>query len=131
MPSTLIEVRREYTPEQEIAIIDAVQAALIEAFCIPESDKHISLIAHLPHRFALPTEQQNPERYTRVSVTAFSGRSLDAKRKLYQCVGQNLEKLDILRHCVTIIVHEVPQENWGIRGGQAACDVDLGFKVNV
>ena len=22
-------------------------------------------------------------------------------------------------------------ENWGIRGGQAACDVELGFKIDV
>nr|WP_212749443.1 hypothetical protein [Acinetobacter lwoffii] len=32
-----------------------------------------------------------------------------------------------------ILIHlrESALENWGIRGGQAACDVDLGFKVDV
>lgn len=30
-----------------------------------------------------------------------------------------------------IVLHEVPSENWGIRGGQAACDVSLGFKIDV
>jgi hypothetical protein len=30
-----------------------------------------------------------------------------------------------------ITLHELPRENWGIRGGQAATDVDLGFKVDV
>jgi hypothetical protein len=30
-----------------------------------------------------------------------------------------------------ILIKEIPTENWGIRGGQAACDVDLGFKVDV
>jgi hypothetical protein len=29
------------------------------------------------------------------------------------------------------MLHESPKENWGIRGGQAASDVDLGFKVEV
>ena len=30
-----------------------------------------------------------------------------------------------------ITLRESPAENWGIRGGQAASDVDLGFDVNV
>jgi hypothetical protein len=29
------------------------------------------------------------------------------------------------------MLREIPKENWGIRGGQAACDVELGFKVEV
>jgi len=29
------------------------------------------------------------------------------------------------------MLREITAENWGIRGGQAACDVDLGFKVDV
>jgi hypothetical protein len=41
MPSVVIEVRREYSTEQEIAIIDAVQSALVQHFQIPEKDKHI------------------------------------------------------------------------------------------
>jgi hypothetical protein len=32
MPSVVIEVRREYSTEQEIAIIDAVQSALVQHF---------------------------------------------------------------------------------------------------
>jgi hypothetical protein len=40
-------------------------------------------------------------------------------------------ELGIPRDHVMIVLHEVPRENWGIRGGQAACDVDLGFKVGV
>ena len=32
---------------------------------------------------------------------------------------------------VTVLLREVPRENWGIRGGQAASDVELGFTVEV
>lgn len=32
---------------------------------------------------------------------------------------------------VVILLREVSTENWGIRGGLAACDVDIGFKVDV
>jgi hypothetical protein len=29
------------------------------------------------------------------------------------------------------LLRELARENWGIRGGQAASDVDLGFKVDI
>ena len=32
---------------------------------------------------------------------------------------------------ITIVLHEVPLDNWGIRGGKPASEVDLGFNVNV
>ena len=32
---------------------------------------------------------------------------------------------------ITIVLHEVPTQNWGIRGGQPASEVDLGFEVKV
>ena len=30
---------------------------------------------------------------------------------------------------IMIILHEIPMINWGVRGGQAASDVEMGFKV--
>ncbi|MDB5990612.1 MAG: tautomerase family protein [Herbaspirillum sp.] len=39
MPSVLIEVRRQYTQEQEIALIEAVHMALRDAFKIMPCDK--------------------------------------------------------------------------------------------
>ena len=90
MPSVVIEVRREYSTEQEIAIIDAVQSALVQHFQIPEKDKHIRFFAHLPHRFACPPHQDQPEFYTQISIDAFAGRSVDAKRNLYQGIVNNL-----------------------------------------
>jgi hypothetical protein len=32
---------------------------------------------------------------------------------------------------VAITLREIATENWDIRGGRAACDVDLGFEVEV
>ncbi|MBS1699340.1 MAG: tautomerase family protein, partial [Actinobacteria bacterium] len=41
MPAALIEVRRQYSADEEIAIIDAVHNALVEAFRIPPEDRNI------------------------------------------------------------------------------------------
>ncbi len=131
MPSVLIEVRKHYAPAQEAALIEAVHLALREAFGIPAHDKDIRLIVHEPHRFACPPDKTMPEAYTHVSIDAFAGRSLDAKRALYRAIADRLEPFGIPRDHVKILLRESPKENWGIRGGQAACDVELGFKVEV
>jgi phenylpyruvate tautomerase PptA (4-oxalocrotonate tautomerase family) len=75
VPNVTIEVRKRYTREQEVAIIDAVHAALA-------------------------TPPKKDDRYTLVDIDLFSGCSLEA-------------------------------ENWGIRGGVPASEVELGFKVDV
>jgi phenylpyruvate tautomerase PptA (4-oxalocrotonate tautomerase family) len=72
-----------------------------------------------------------PECFTLVSVDCFAGRSVQAKRNLYAEVVDRLALLGIPRDHVSITVRESEAENWGIRGGRAACDVDLGFDVHV
>ena len=131
MPSILIEVRRIYKKEEEVALIDAVHSALQEAFRILPEDKNVRLIVHEPHRFACPPGRDRPEQYTHISIDAFAGRSLEAKRKLYRAIVTNLESLDIPSDHVKILLREIPKENWGIRGGQAGCDIELGFKIDV
>ena len=131
MPAVLIEVRKSYTPEEEIALMEAVHAALREAFKILPNDRDVRLIAHEPHRFACPPDRARPELFTLVSIDAFPGRSLDAKRALYRTIVANLGRLGVPADHVKIMLREIPREDWGIRGGQAGCDVELGFKLDV
>ena len=131
MPHVLIEIRREYSEAEEVALMDAVHGALQRAFRTPPSDRHVRLVAHEPHRFACPPDTAQPDRYTQVSVDAFAGRSLDARRALYLGIVESLEPLGIPRDHVSIVVRDIPLANWGIRGGAAACDIDLGFDISV
>jgi len=131
MPSVLIEVRRQYSLEDEIAIMEAVHLALREAFKIMPGDKNVRLVVHEPHRFACPPERKKPDFYTHISMDVFAGRSLDAKRKLYQEIVNRLEPFGIPKDHVKILIREITPENWGIQGGQAGCDVELGFKIDV
>jgi phenylpyruvate tautomerase PptA (4-oxalocrotonate tautomerase family) len=131
MPAVLIETRRVYSPLEEAALIDATHAALREALQLPPHDRIVRLVAHQPHRFACPPGKAQPDRFTLISVDGFSGRSLAAKRLLYRAIVSNLAALGIPEDHVTIVLREAPRENWGVRGGQAGCDVDLGFTVEV
>jgi phenylpyruvate tautomerase PptA (4-oxalocrotonate tautomerase family) len=130
MPAVLIEVRRQYSAAEEVAIIDGVHGALVAAFQIPAADKDVRLVVHEPHRFACSPTRKHPELSTLVSIDCFAGRSEGAKRKLYREIVERLESVGIPRDHVTIIVRDIPTENWGIQG-QAASDIDLGFDVNV
>jgi phenylpyruvate tautomerase PptA (4-oxalocrotonate tautomerase family) len=130
LPSVLIEVRRQYTKEEE-DLIEAVHMALRDAFKILPGDRNVRLVAYEPHRFACPPERSKPEFYTHISIDAFAGRSIDAKRRLYRGIVANLEPFGIPPDHVKILLREIQKENWGIRGGQAGCDVELGFKIDV
>ncbi len=131
MPSTVIDVRCTYTREQEIQLIEAVQAALVEGFKIPEGDRCVRLVVHEPHRFIALARLSQPERYTVITVTAFAGRSLDAKRNLYRAIVERLEPLGIPRDHTKIILHEVSMENWGLGGGVPASELQWNFKIDV
>lgn len=131
MPSVLIEVRRHYPPETEQGIMDAVHAAIRDSFHIKPSDRIVRLVVHEPHRFACPSDREQPECFTLISIDCFAGRSLEAKRNLYRAIITNLQAFGIPGDHILIVLREMARENWGIRGGQAACDVDLGFKVDV
>jgi phenylpyruvate tautomerase PptA (4-oxalocrotonate tautomerase family) len=131
MPSVLIEVRRQYTQEQEAALMEAVHIALRGAFKTVSGDKNVRLIVHEPHRFMCPPAREKPDFYTHISIDAFPGSSLEVKRKLYQAIVNSLEPLGIPNDHVKILIREIAEENWGIRGGQAGCDVDLSFKIEV
>lgn len=129
MPAAMIEVRRPYSREDEIRIMEAVHGAMMEGLKIPAWDRNIRLLVHESHRFMTPPDKG--ERYTLISIDLFEGRSVAAKRALYQAIVERLEPLGIPRNDVKVLLRETGRENWGVRGGVPASEVDLGFEVEV
>jgi phenylpyruvate tautomerase PptA (4-oxalocrotonate tautomerase family) len=128
MPIVHVHVQAGRPPAERKAILDGVHAALVEAFRIPDHDRVQILHEHAPESF----ESGKGPSFTLVEVNAFPGRTLDAKRILYAAIVRNLEAdPGIPPAAVMIVLHEPPMESWGIRGGRAATDVDLGFAVKV
>ncbi|MBX9849763.1 MAG: tautomerase family protein [Rhodocyclaceae bacterium] len=129
MPLSKIEVRKNRPPEQVQAVIEAVYLAQREALQLPAHDRQIRYIEHRPEHFHVPPGKS--ENYTLVEITIFSGRSIETKRALYQAIVQNLGALGIAANDIFIVLNEVALENWGIRGGVPASEVELGFKIQV
>ena len=131
MPAISIEVRKDYNEAEGMKMINAVHSAMVTAFQIPIEDRTIRLLVHPPHRFAVSPTKTKPELYTLISIDAFSGRSIDAKRKLFSEIATNLSELGIPKDHILIVVRDSKKESWGVQGGQSGYDVDLGFKVEV
>jgi phenylpyruvate tautomerase PptA (4-oxalocrotonate tautomerase family) len=129
LPLVRIEVLRERTPADKKELFRAVHEALVDALRIPDEDRTQRLIEHDPEDFELPPDKS--ERFTLVEITMFPGRTLTAKRRLYKAIVAKLGMLGIPGNDVFIVLHEPPMENWGIRGGTPASEIDLGFQVDV
>jgi phenylpyruvate tautomerase PptA (4-oxalocrotonate tautomerase family) len=128
VPNTLIATRAGWIKDPA-AVTEAIQSALREALKIPEWDRTLRLIEHPASHFAVPPGRG--EKFTLVEVTMFSGRSMAAKRALYQAIVRNLGALDVPPLDIKIALIEAPPENWGIRGGMPASEIELGFKIDV
>jgi phenylpyruvate tautomerase PptA (4-oxalocrotonate tautomerase family) len=128
VPNTLIATRSGWIKDPA-SVIEAVHSALQEALKIPAGDRTLRLIEHAPSHFAIPPGRG--EKFTLVEVTMFSGRSIDAKRRLYQAIVRNFDAIGVPPTDIKITLIETPPENWGLRGGLPASEIDLGFKIDV
>lgn len=124
---THVHVRAGRSDEERAAIIDAVHDALVAAIAIPVHDRTLVLHEHAPVNFAA---HRGPDAVL-IEVTLFAGRSGAAKRALYRAIVDELHRVGVRREAVTIALHDVPRESWGVRGGQCAADIDLGFEIEV
>ena len=129
MPVVKISMIEGRTQKEKHAVMIAVHKALLKSFKMPEYDRNIRIEEYKKENYILPPG--NSEKYTLVEITAFTGRSKDAKRLLYMSIVDSFKTLGIDAMDIFIIIYEEPLENWGIRGGIPACDLDLGFNVNV
>ena len=127
MPLVHVHLRAGRTAGQKQALLDGLHAAFVEALRIPQTDRNQLVHEHPPEHFEA---RYGPDAVF-VEALVFPGRSRDAKRTLYRLVAENLERAGVPRDRVLVVLHEPSLENWGIRGGQCAADVQLGFKIDV
>ena len=126
-----IEILEGRTGEEKRGMVDAVRAALSEALQSPDDDPAVRLTEYSRDQFSVPYPERHSEHYTLVEITMFAGRSMDAKRRLYDAVVQRLAIFEVPANDVLIVLHEQTLENWGVDGGTPASDVDLGFKIDI
>lgn len=129
MPVTLVSVVKGREPAAKLALLEAVQGAMAATLKLPPQDRNIRLAEHGQDEWLLPEGKSSA--YTLVEITLFEGRKAETKGELYAAIVDALEPLGVAREDVFIRIVDQPRENFGIRGGQRADLVDLGYQVKV
>jgi hypothetical protein len=129
MPDILTEVRGSWLQGKQAAFLEAIHQAVVQAFKTPNDEPLARLIEHSASSYLTPFAAG--ERFTRIEIVLFGGRSLEAKRELYRAMVRNLQPFDVPAEDVKVVLIETTPENVGFRGGQAACDLDLGYALQV
>lgn len=101
--------------------------SILEVLELPSDDKNILIMEYEKELF----EMKDPYKYL-IEITMFSGRSNKTKKLLFSTIVERLNsKLNIEKESIFILINEQSRDNWGIRGGKSAKDIDLEFKVNI
>jgi phenylpyruvate tautomerase PptA (4-oxalocrotonate tautomerase family) len=129
MPHAAIHRLLVDAPGDRRALVEAVNRALVHALRVPDDSHPVRLQEYDADAFLIP--EIASERFTLVEATIFSGRSIETKRALYQAVVKNLGALGIAAADVRVVLYEVPRENWGLKGGIPASEIELGFEVEI
>ncbi|MGD0038017.1 MAG: tautomerase family protein [Bacteroidota bacterium] len=130
MPIVRIEIYNGFDAGYRKKILDGVHQALVDSFKIPDSDRN-----QLIYEFdddSLERSANKSRSFTIIEITAFKGRSREAKRILYRKIVENLKTSPgIEPNDIFITINEPELVNWGVLGGKCADETDLGFNVNI
>lgn len=129
MPLVRLNRRTGRPAEENRRLLDAVHEALVEAFKIPDADRHQILVEHASASFEI-TADRTPA-FTLVEIIAFPGRSVAAKRALYQSLARRFEAAGVAPGDLSVVLTEPPLENWSPRDGVSSFDVKPGFRLDV
>ena len=129
MPLVRLNRRAGRPAEENRRLLDAVHAALVEAFQIPDADRHQILVEHAATAFEVAGDRT--QAFTLVEIVAFPGRSVAAKRKLYKSLASRFEAVGVGAGDLFIVLTEPPIENWSPRDGVSSADVRPSFKLDV
>ena len=129
MPITKIELSKKWDDLDKELLASFVHETMVEVLKIPEHDRLIRITEYNENSFYC--QKNGSDNYVLIEISMFPGRSLEAKRQLYKQLCHGMAKFGISVEDTRVVLHEVPMDNWGIRGGQAGSDIVLGFNTNV
>jgi phenylpyruvate tautomerase PptA (4-oxalocrotonate tautomerase family) len=128
MPATRIDTRKGWIGTRRAEVLEALQRALLTGLLITEQDRCIMLTEHDDECFMVPPNKGAA--YMVIEIIVFHGRSIDAKRRLYRAIAQEMRAFGAAETDIKIVLVEAALENWGLRG-RPGSEIELGFEVNV
>jgi len=127
MPLVKIELLQGRNKETLIQLQTIVMDCVIDCLGLPSDDRNIRLLEYPDYAFSMKKPYE-----IIIEIAMFSGRTKETKKKIFQTIVNRLqESLNIPKETVFILLNDQPQENWGVRGGIPANEVNLDFNVNI
>lgn len=126
MAQVKIYGRRDVWAPRRSALSDAIHAALVETWGLPEEKRFQRFLLLDGEDLVAPRSEQ----YLVVEIVCFTGRSPQARRALLAALYANIGALGLAAEDLEIVILESPPQNWGIRG-QAGDELTLGYRVDV
>ncbi len=114
--------------KNESDFIDEYQKIMSDVLKIPENDRQIVIDQKEKGFYQPPNSSGN---YIIIEIKLFSGRTIETKKKLYKELFSLAHSVGVEHTNMNIILEDIDKENWGLRGGQPASEVDLGFNTNI
>jgi phenylpyruvate tautomerase PptA (4-oxalocrotonate tautomerase family) len=128
MPSTRLETSAGWINGRHAELVAAIHKALVEGLKIPEQDRDIRIVEYPQGSFFPPAGRG--EAYSVLEISMFSGRSPEAKGRLYAALQRELAPFGLAEGDLKVIIHDVPLDNWGLHG-KPANPATLSFRIDV
>jgi phenylpyruvate tautomerase PptA (4-oxalocrotonate tautomerase family) len=130
MPLVKVYTHEGRPPQYRKAVLDAIHDALVSALRIPENDRKQLYFELAADNFVVSGGESTD--MIVIEVVMFHGRSFEAQKLLYETIVRNLGRSPGIKgDDIMIVLQEPSLENWGLRGGRPASELDLGFKIDV
>lgn len=120
---------REHLTPIRTRVSDTLHGCVVDAFQYPENKRAQRFFYLDQEDFFYPEGRSS--QYTIIEISLFEGRSVSAKKHLYQLIFDRFEReLGISPNDIEITLTETPLHNWGIRG-KPADELMLDYKIVV
>lgn len=123
MPLVRISLSQGQSPDQALAVGEAVHQAMVETIGVPTLDRFQLITEHPTHGLVYDPSYLGIERTDGIiiiQITLNEGRTVEQKKALYARIADLLQKgAGIRAEDVFINLVEVPKENWSFGRGVA------------
>lgn len=129
MPLVKISIQKGRSDSEKKQLLNIVHSALVDAFKIPDRDRVQRIYEFENKDFEIPEDRTN--KFTIIEITILPGRTFEAKKKLYNLIFKQLKQIGYQDNDAVVVLSEPELNNWGVRGGIPASEIDLGFNLKV
>jgi phenylpyruvate tautomerase PptA (4-oxalocrotonate tautomerase family) len=130
MPIVRIEERGKPAAAEKERMVAVVYGALKSTLGVTDDELQARYVCYADDEFYAPAGHDGA--YLTIEISLFHGRSAQAKRALYAHMVRDVAALRRMDPAgILVLLREEPRENWGMRGGQAATDIDFPYRISV